>query len=138
MFPFTDEEQTDPITGVRDGLLVRARRSGTVPKFFHLLTNSEYFNRAGSLTHTDVTGTRDHLLAVTGTAPGVLATPEPKVHVTAVDPDRVTTLVQFWHAPSEGTAVVSSVITALAGSLDATMTAVSPRPMAPFTPPPRL
>jgi hypothetical protein len=59
MFPFTDEEQTDPVTGARDGLLVRARRSNTVPKFFHLLTNSEYFNRAGSLTHTDATGTRD-------------------------------------------------------------------------------
>jgi hypothetical protein len=59
MFPFTDEEQTDSITGAHDGLLARARLSGTVPKFFHLLTNSEYFNRAGSLTHTDVTGSRD-------------------------------------------------------------------------------
>jgi hypothetical protein len=59
MFPFADEEQTDPVTGARDGLLARARPSKTVPKFFHLLTNSEYFNRAGSLTHTDVTGTRD-------------------------------------------------------------------------------
>ena len=26
---------------------------------FHLLTNSEYFNRAGSLVHTDATGTKD-------------------------------------------------------------------------------
>ncbi len=59
MFPFTDAEQTDPETGLTDGLLARAERSGTVPKFFHLLTNSEYFNRAGSLVHTDVTGTRD-------------------------------------------------------------------------------
>jgi hypothetical protein len=59
MFPFTDDEQTDPETGKRDGLLVRARNSNTVPKFFHLLTNSEYFNRAGSLTHTDVAGTKD-------------------------------------------------------------------------------
>lgn len=59
MFPFTDEEQPDPVTGARDGLLARARRSNTVPKFFHLLTNSEYFNRAGSLVHTDVTGEHD-------------------------------------------------------------------------------
>ncbi|MDH4066368.1 MAG: alpha/beta hydrolase domain-containing protein, partial [Acidobacteriota bacterium] len=59
MFPFTDEDQTDPVTGATDGLLAQARRSGTVPKFFHLLTNSEYFNRAGSLVHTDVAGTRD-------------------------------------------------------------------------------
>ena len=59
MFPFTDGDQTDPETGATDGLLARATRSTTVPKFFHLLTDSEYFNRAGSLVHTDVTGTRD-------------------------------------------------------------------------------
>jgi hypothetical protein len=59
MFPFTDSDQLDPQTGVTDGLLARAARSNTVPKFFHVLTDSEYFNRAGSLIHTDVTGTRD-------------------------------------------------------------------------------
>jgi hypothetical protein len=59
MFPFTDSDQTDPETGLTDGLLARATKTGTVPKFFHLLTDSEYFNRAGSLVHTDVTGTRD-------------------------------------------------------------------------------
>lgn len=59
MFPFTDEDQTDSVTGDTDGLLARARRTNTVPKFVHLLTNSEYFNRAGSLVHTDPGGTRD-------------------------------------------------------------------------------
>jgi hypothetical protein len=59
MFPFSDATQTDPETGVIDGLVARAEKSRTVPKFFHVLTNSEYFNRAGSLVHTDVTGTRD-------------------------------------------------------------------------------
>ena len=59
MFPFTDADQLDPETGVTDGLLTRATRSNTVPRFFHVLTDSEYFNRAGSLVHTDVTGTRD-------------------------------------------------------------------------------
>jgi len=59
MFPFTDADQTDPETGVTDGVLRRATRSNTVPKFIHVLTDSEYFNRAGSLVHTDVTGTRD-------------------------------------------------------------------------------
>ena len=59
MFPFTDAEQLDPETGITDGLLSRATRSNTVPKFFHVLTDSEYFNRAGSLVHTDVTGTKD-------------------------------------------------------------------------------
>ena len=59
MFPFADQSQTDPVTGRSDGLLERARRSNTVPKMVHLLTNSEYFNRAGSLVHTDVAGTID-------------------------------------------------------------------------------
>lgn len=59
MFPFTDADTTDPVTGATGSLLTRARQSNTVPKMVHLLTNSEYFNRAGSLVHTDVTGTRD-------------------------------------------------------------------------------
>jgi hypothetical protein len=59
LFPFTDGPETDPETGATDGLLARAEKSGTVPKVFHLLTNSEYFNRAGSLVHTDATGTKD-------------------------------------------------------------------------------
>jgi hypothetical protein len=59
MFPFTDGAQTDPVTGDTDGLLERAEQSGTAPKLFHVLTNSEYFNRAGSLVHTDVAGERD-------------------------------------------------------------------------------
>lgn len=59
MFPFTDGAQTDPVTGLTDGLLARAEKSGTAPKIFHILTNSEYFNRAGSLIHTDVRGERD-------------------------------------------------------------------------------
>ena len=47
-----------------DGLLARATKSGTVPKLFHLLTDSEYFNRAGSLVHTDPTGTTRRAAAV--------------------------------------------------------------------------
>jgi hypothetical protein len=59
LFPFTDGPETDPETDVTDSLLARAERTHTAPKIFHLLTNSEYFNRAGSLVHTDPTGTRD-------------------------------------------------------------------------------
>jgi hypothetical protein len=59
LFPFTDGPETDPESGAIDSLLARAERTGTAPKVFHLLTNSEYFNRAGSLVHTDPTGTRD-------------------------------------------------------------------------------
>ena len=59
LFPFTDGPETDPESGATDSLLARAERTGTAPKIFHLLTNSEYFNRAGSLVHTDATGTKD-------------------------------------------------------------------------------
>jgi hypothetical protein len=59
LFPFTDGPETDPETGAIDSLLARAERTGTAPKVFHLLTNSEYFNRAGSLVHTDATGMKD-------------------------------------------------------------------------------
>jgi hypothetical protein len=59
MFPFADAPQTDAETGVTDALLARAEKSGTTPKIFHILTNSEYFNRGGSLIHTDPAGTRD-------------------------------------------------------------------------------
>jgi Alpha/beta hydrolase domain len=59
LFPFTDGPSIDPETGVTDGLLARAEKSATAPKVFHLLTNSEYFNRAGSLVHTDARGAMD-------------------------------------------------------------------------------
>jgi hypothetical protein len=62
LFPFTDGPEMDPENGVTDSLLARAQQSGTTPKIFHLLTNSEYFNRAGSLVHTDPTGTNDAVL----------------------------------------------------------------------------
>jgi hypothetical protein len=59
MFPFTDSEETDPETGQTGALLARAEAAHVAPKIFHILSNSEYFNRAGSLVHTDPTGTRD-------------------------------------------------------------------------------
>ena len=59
LFPFTDGPETDPETGITDSILARAVQTNTAPKVFHLLTNSEYFNRAGSLVHTDPTGTKD-------------------------------------------------------------------------------
>jgi hypothetical protein len=59
LFPFTDAPSTDPETRLTDSLLARAEKSGTAPKLFHILTNSEYFNRNGSLIHTDPGGTKD-------------------------------------------------------------------------------
>jgi hypothetical protein len=59
LFPFTDGPSTDPETQVTDSLLARAEKSRTTPKLFHILTNSEYFNRNGSLVHTDPAGSKD-------------------------------------------------------------------------------
>jgi hypothetical protein len=59
MFPFTDSEETDPDTNQTGSLLARAEARHVAPKLFHILSNSEYFNRAGSLIHTDPTGARD-------------------------------------------------------------------------------
>ena len=59
MFPFADGVETDPVTGQTGSLLARAEARHVRPKLFHIFSNSEYFNRGGSLIHTDVTGTRD-------------------------------------------------------------------------------
>lgn len=59
MFPFTDGLEADPLTGERDGLMARAEQTGTAPRIFHVLSSSEYFNRAGSLIHTDPASERD-------------------------------------------------------------------------------
>ena len=59
VFPFTYGDETDPFTGRTDGLLRRARASGTVPKVMHLDTSSEYRHRSGSLVVTDPLGQRD-------------------------------------------------------------------------------
>lgn len=59
VFPFTNQPQEDPITGQRAGLLDRARATGQVPLIFHTTTSTEYWTRAASLLHSDVTGGRD-------------------------------------------------------------------------------
>ena len=56
MFPFTDGPETDPETGNVDAVLAKAEAAHVTPKIFHILSNSEYFNRAGSLIHTDPAG----------------------------------------------------------------------------------
>src|SRR6266567_1593274 len=59
LFPFTSDEQTDPLTGQTDGLLRRQRQLGGVPKIFTTNTASEYWRADCSLIHTDPAGTRD-------------------------------------------------------------------------------
>jgi hypothetical protein len=51
--------ETDPVLGKTDSLMATAEARHVRPKLFHTFSNSEYFNRGGSLIHTDVTGTRD-------------------------------------------------------------------------------
>ena len=62
LFPFAYGDETDPFTGRTDGLLRRARASGTVPRVMHLDTSSEYWHRSGSLVVTDPAGERDTVL----------------------------------------------------------------------------
>jgi Alpha/beta hydrolase domain len=84
-FPFTDEEQRDPLTGERGALLSTLRRRGRVPKIFTVNTSAEYWRGDGSLVHTDVEGTVDvepspetrvYLFAGTQHTPGSLPPPD--------------------------------------------------------------
>ncbi len=59
IFPFTDAEQTDPETGVTDGLLSRAAKAKAVPRIFYTNSSYEYWGRAASLIHTSVDGRSD-------------------------------------------------------------------------------
>lgn len=59
IFPFTDSEQTDPETGLTDGILSRAIKDNVVPKIFYTNGSYEYWGRSASLIHTSVDGSKD-------------------------------------------------------------------------------
>jgi hypothetical protein len=59
LFPFTDDDEVDPLSGRRDGLLDAAKRSGTLPRIVYTFSSSEYWARAGSLTYTTVDASRE-------------------------------------------------------------------------------
>ena len=59
LFPFADMDQTDPDTGLTDGLLSRLAARGELPKVMYTYTSSEYWAGHGALVHTDVEGLRD-------------------------------------------------------------------------------
>lgn len=59
IFPFTDQAETDPITGEKGGLLDRAIADKVVPKIFFSNTSYEYWGRACSLIHTSPDGKED-------------------------------------------------------------------------------
>jgi len=63
IFPFTDLTQTDPVTGLSDGILVRARKDGVEPKIFYTNSEYEYYGRAASLMHTSLDGSSDAPMA---------------------------------------------------------------------------
>ena len=56
-FPFAYPVTTDPLTGKTDGIL---KRPDTDPLVVHTQTSSEYWERRGSLVHTDSTGSDLH------------------------------------------------------------------------------
>ncbi|MGH9722929.1 MAG: alpha/beta hydrolase domain-containing protein [Bryobacteraceae bacterium] len=66
IFPFSDIDQTDPETGLTDGLLARAQKSNVVPKIFYTNSSYEYWGRAASLIHTSLDGRQD--LPIPGTS----------------------------------------------------------------------
>ena len=59
LMPFTDDDQTDPLTGRTDGLLRRQRVLGGVPRIVALNSAAEYWRADCSLLHTDISGARD-------------------------------------------------------------------------------
>lgn len=62
--PFTD-----------DGLLAKARTAGVLPKIFYTFSSTEYWARAGSLTHTTEDGSKDVPLAPTSRLYFIAGTP---------------------------------------------------------------
>ena len=59
LFPFTDVEQVDGLTGQRGALLARQAARGGLPKIFTINSSAEYWRGDGSLVHTDVEGRED-------------------------------------------------------------------------------
>jgi len=59
IFPFTDVEETDPETGLTDGLLVKAEQAHVTPKIFYTDSAYEYWGRSASLIHTTADGKKD-------------------------------------------------------------------------------
>src|SRR5579863_4977750 len=62
IFPFTDQPETDPVTGEAAGLLDRAVAEKVAPKIFFSNTSYEYWGRACALIHVSADGKRDAAL----------------------------------------------------------------------------
>jgi hypothetical protein len=84
LFPFTDAEQEDPLTGQRGALLWRVSARARPPKIFSTNSSAEYWRGDASLIHTDVSARRDveppdhvrhYLFAGTQHTPGTIPPP---------------------------------------------------------------
>ncbi|MBI3207786.1 MAG: hypothetical protein HYZ37_02655 [Candidatus Solibacter usitatus] len=60
-FPFADQPQKDPVTGVTDGVLAHLAPA-MIPKIFYTNSAYEYWGSSGSLIHTAVDGKSDAAL----------------------------------------------------------------------------
>jgi hypothetical protein len=87
IFPFTDLEETDPETGLTDGLLVHAIKDKVVPKIFYTNSAYEYWGRSASLIHISIDGQKDATIPDTtriyflaGGQHGPASFPPPKNH----------------------------------------------------------
>ena len=81
LFPYADQDQREPGTGRRAGLLDRLRDSGYLPKIYYTDTSSEYWRGDAGLAHADPESGEDialpdnvrrYLFASTQHGPGVL------------------------------------------------------------------
>jgi alpha/beta hydrolase family protein len=59
IFPFTDQPETDPVSGETAGLLDRVVKDKIVPKIFFSNTSYEYWGRVAALIHVSADGKRD-------------------------------------------------------------------------------
>jgi hypothetical protein len=64
-FPYSDVDQLNPYTGIRDGVLKQARAADVVPKIIYTNSSYEYWGSAASLLHTTPDGTEDAPLPAT-------------------------------------------------------------------------
>jgi hypothetical protein len=87
IFPFTDVDQTDPETGLTDGILDHAVKDHVVPKIFYTDTSYEYWGRSASLIHTSIDGQKDaplpdttRMYFLTGGQHGPAPFPPPQNH----------------------------------------------------------
>ncbi len=65
IFPFTDNPERDPETGLTDGILAHAATPETTPKIFYTNSSYEYYGRAASLISTMPDGKEDAVIPAT-------------------------------------------------------------------------